>query len=42
MFRFPVTLNAVARESQNPVGIKDAKHYLAILSEGTDPLPAAS
>jgi hypothetical protein len=26
MFRFPVTLNAVARESQNPVGIKDAKH----------------
>jgi hypothetical protein len=25
MFRFPVTLNAVARESQNPFGIKDAE-----------------
>ena len=25
MFRFPVTLNTVARESQNPFGIKDAE-----------------
>jgi hypothetical protein len=26
MSRFPVTLNTVARESQNPFGIKDAEH----------------
>jgi len=26
MCRFPVTLNTVARESQNPFGIKDAEH----------------